>query len=260
MIDKWLKASRRVPSGFSFDVTDLHEDGNSIPPPSYFASLLREAYWGEQYIADLAGTYGWRPVRDRFLKARAGTGLRVRRGDFGEAIAAGYLTQTEQYQVPVLKLRFKMGSNQTLPGTDCIAIKADDSQLREVCYVESKLRSTRKDLSVAIAGASQLKHDADAVVPEVLTFITRHMRETQHPLANLVERYIFSRETGLDSFKLIVFHEKDLWEEQILQNLEDEEIQLAALCVYVALIARIADVSDAAFRKLGAVEIIDDDN
>jgi len=116
------------------------------------------------------------------------------------------------------------------------------------------------DLSVAVAGASQLRQDADAAMPEILTFVARCISETKNLLTELVEQYIFSRDTELDTFKLLVFHENDAWNERILQNLEDAEIGLEPLEVYAARIADLATLSDAAFRVLGASGVIEDDD
>jgi len=263
MIDEWLNPMRRNPSGFTFNVTNLQENLSSVPTHAQLASLMIEAYWGTDYLsvlADSAARYGgWEAVRERFLQPRAGIRMAVRRGDFGEAIAAEYLKEVEQYHIPMPKLRFKMAANQTLPGTDCIAFKLDNARLVEVCYVESKVR-TSLELSVAVAGAGQLRQDADATMPESLTFVARYIRGANNPLTEFVEQYIFSRDTELDSFKLLVFHENAAWDERILQNLEDAEIGLEPLEVYVAKIANLATLSDAAFRVLGASGVIEDDD
>jgi hypothetical protein len=259
MINEWLRPARRDASGFSFVATDLLEDPTSLPTSADFASLLREAYWGEEYLSNLAGKYGWIAVKDRFLQARSGMQLKVRRGDFGEAIAAQYLKEVEQYHIPVIKLRFKMSTNQTLPGTDCIAIKVNNGQLEEVCYVESKLRTTL-DLSVAISGASQLKKDAETAIPEILTFIVRRMTENQDPHRALIEQYIFSRDNKIDTFKLMVFHNSECWDERILRNLQEANIELIPLEVYVAKIVNIVNLSDTVFTALGQCEVIVNDN
>lgn len=75
-----------------------------------------------------------------------------------------------------------------------------------------------------------------------------------------VEQYIFSRDTALDTFRLLVFHENASWDERILQNLEDAEIGLEPLEVYIARIANLAELSDATFRELGAHEVLEDDD
>ena len=61
-----------------------------------------------------------------------------------------------------------------------------------------------------------------------------------------------------DTFKLLVFHEHHIWDEWILQNLEDEEMGLEPLKVYVARITHLAALSDATFRALGANGVIED--
>jgi Cap4 SAVED domain len=259
MINAWLNPVRRDTSELSFNVTDLQENLDSVPTHAQLASLLSNAYWDTNYLSDLAGRYGADAVRERFLQARAATQMRVRRGDFGEAVAVQYLKEVEQYHIPVVKLRFKMAANQTLPGTDCIAFKLDAARLVEVRYVESKVR-TSLELSVAVAGTSQLRQDADAAMPEILTFVARCISETKNLVTELVEQYIFSRDTELDTFKLLVFHENDAWDERILQNLEDAEIGLEPLEVYVARTANLAVLSDAAFRVLGASGVIEDDD
>jgi hypothetical protein len=82
MINEWLHPVRRNPSGFSFNVTDLQENLGAVPTHAQLASLMREAYWGTDYLSALAASYGWEAVGQRFLRARAGTQLRVRRGGF----------------------------------------------------------------------------------------------------------------------------------------------------------------------------------
>jgi hypothetical protein len=90
---------------------------------------MSNAYWSMDYLADLAGRYGWNAVKQRFLQARTGTQIKVRRGDIGEALVVQYLKAVEQYHIPVEKLRFKIAANQTLPGTDCIGFKLDNARL-----------------------------------------------------------------------------------------------------------------------------------
>ena len=251
----WLAPSPRSNAGLSFDVTDVVD---TPPPPSAsdLADLLTESYWGNDYLADLADRYELSDIRDKFLRSRAGTRLQVKRGDFGEAVTVDYLKCVEGYLVPVMKLRFKMAANQTLPGTDCIALKVSEETLTEVAFVESKLR-TSQDLDVAVEGARQLERDAGDVTPELLVFVARHLRETGNPLADLFEEYVFRRDTDLDRFLLVLLHERDAWDERVLQNLEDDELELTPLHVYVAAISNLRDTCEGAFSAMGA-EVLED--
>lgn len=253
----WLKPSPHPASTFSFDVTNIKET-SQVPSSRELADLLTESYWGNNYLASIADRYGFDAVRDKFLRSRAGARIQVKRGDFGEAVTAEYLKGAEGYLVPVLKLRFKIGTNQTLPGTDCVAFKVSGTDLVEVAFVESKLR-TSLDLSVAVTGSQQLQHDADSATPEILTFMARQMREANDPLTVSFEDYLFHRNTDLDKYLLVLLHESSTWDERVLDNLEDTELDLDPLHVYVATISDLKDISDSAFSVMGA-EVIEDDN
>lgn len=255
-ITNWLKPIPRTGSNFSFEVTDVKET-NSVPSPTELANLMRDSYWGTDYLADVADRYGWGKVHDKFLRSRSDTRSSVRRGDFGEAVTVEYLKTVGGYHIPVIKLRYKMSANQTLPGTDCIAFRFSDNKLVKVAFVESKFRTAR-DLAVAVKGTKQLQQDADSANPEILTFIALRLREIGDPFTELIEDYIFNRDTELDEFLLMILYESAIWDERILTNLEDEKLGLEPLHVYVARITGLGQLADAAFSELD-VEVVEDD-
>ncbi len=259
MIRNWLEAEPRPSSNYSFGITDINETTPPTPPTaSELASLMREEYWGESYIAELAERYGMDNVKERLLEVRSGARLSVRRGDFGEALSAQFLSEIEGYAVPVKKLRYKATANQLLLGTDCIGIKMIDEEISEICFIEAKLRTTF-DVSVAVDGYKQLEKDYESVTPEILTFIARRLNDAGDPLAGAFESYIFSRNVDLDTFKLLIFHEHRTWNERILQNLEDEGVEIGPFTAYAAKIHDLALLSDATFNELGVTEVFEDD-
>ena len=247
-IAEWLEPIRREGTGFAFVVTDLVETGE-IPSQTDLTGLMEDSYWGLEYLGSLAERYGFDAVKDRFLHSRGGTIPTVRRGDFGEAVTATLLQQFEGYCVPIQKLRFKISSNQTLPGSDCMALRVSEGELTEVAFVETKFRSTY-DSTVAIKGTKQLESDAQTALPEIVTFMARRLKEQKHPLAVAVESYMFDRNTDLDSFVLVLIHERTSWSERVLSNLQEDEIELEPLHVYVAKIDNLIDISNQAFSSL----------
>lgn len=74
----------------------------------------------------------------------------------------------------------------------------------------------------------------------------------------MIEDYIFDRDAELDEFLLVILHEEVTWDEQILINLADENLGLEPLHVYVAKIAGLRQLADAAFSELD-VEVVEDD-
>ncbi len=238
-------------------MTDL-EETPTVPKPTELAEVLQDSYFGKEYLATVAARYGFRAVHEKLLQARSSTALKVKRGDFGEAITTEYLKRVEGFDIPVIKLRYKVTANQTLPGTDCLTLKVSNGTLVEVGYVESKLR-TAVDVSVAVEGAKQLAQDASRAVPEILTFVSRQLRESRNPLTNLFESYLFDRNADLDVYILMILHESTKWNERILVNLEDEQVALEPLQVYVAKIAELGRLADATFSQLG-MEVLEDDD
>ena len=256
VIEQWLEPQARVTNTYPFEVTDVKET-RSVPSVSDLVELMREAYWGNDYLASVAARYGQEEVRQVFLTDRTSTRAPVRRGDFGEVVTTEFLKGVEGYHIPVVKLRYKIRANQTLPGTDCIALKFDGEELIEVAFVESKFRSSR-DSNVGVEGATQLKQDSESETPEILPFIARILRDRDDPVTEQVENYMFGRAVGIENYILAIIHERTLWSENVLVNLKDAEVALEPLHVYIVRIVELRDLADATFSELD-LEVIADD-
>lgn len=108
-VSDWLRPVPRSAS-YAFDVVDL-EEISSAPMPAAFADLLRDAYFGKDYLATLADRYGFATVKSR-LESRIPVQEPTQRGDFGEAVTVEILEALEGFHVPVNKLRYKIASNR----------------------------------------------------------------------------------------------------------------------------------------------------
>ena len=93
--------------------------------------------------------------------------------------------------------------------------------------------------------------DAENENPEILPFIARQLRNTNDPLTEVFEAYLFDRNTAPEKFILMLLHEADSWNELALRNLEDKEIGLKPLHVYVAKIANLKELTDRTFAEMG---------
>lgn len=257
VVENWLRPYPRSDTDFSFEVIDLIES-LSVPSPTALAGLLAESYWGLEYLAELSEEYWPESIRDVFFRARERTRTPVKRGDWGEAVTVDYIKNVVGYLVPVPKLTYKIGANQTLPGSDCVALNLTDGVLSDVIFVESKLRTT-KDTSVAVEGASQLHKDAEIENPEILPFIARQLRIADDPLTQEFEAYLFDRSTTREKYMLMLLHESDKWNELALRNLEDGEINVKPLQVYVAKIVDLRELIDTTYAELGGGTVEDDE-
>ena len=248
-VSDWLRPVPRS-TPYSFKVVDL-EEISPVPTPAVFAGLLRDAYLGQETLADVADRYGFAAVKAKLLAPLIPVRENAQRGDFGEAVTVEILETLEGFHVPINKLAYKITADQSLPGPDCLAFKLSQGELEEVAYVEAKLRTTR-DALVAVNGVRQLEQVSKAREPELLTFVLRRLRDKGDVLANIVETYVFGRNDSKDRYLLSVLYENDHWGEGILERLEDEGIGLEPLVVYVTRIAQLRSLVDETYAELKA--------
>lgn len=254
MLAAWIGCRTRSPSKYRrFAVIDGLE---KIPPSDevkrHLSSLLQAARFDPDFIAALSRELGWMTVAEK-VKNMTPRLVTNKRGRLGEALACGLLEQVHGFQIPVQKQRYIITRDQSLPGTDAIALRLNpEGVITEVCFVESKLR-TVADTAAALQGYDQLVRDYDDALPHMLLFVAERLRSEHHPLESAFFRYLRERsdETDLDSFGLFLVWEKAKWSETALQNVEDSDPQLSPVHVHVVLIDGLAQLVDEVFELAG---------
>ena len=267
MISTWLESTERSPNPYTqfrlFDVTepaDLSDQARD-----YVSELLRESRFDPGFLTAMAEILGWDLVSDSLASGAAPESIPTKRGDFGEIIITELLEELHGYAVPVKKLRFKVTRNQLLTGTDALALRInEEGTITEVCFVESKLRTatrSEEDRTLATKGCDQLKKDYDSKLPDILQFIAQRLYETDDALFEAFGEYMRTRvdTTDLDTFCLGLIWDRDGWEEQILQNLEDHTNVMPRLMVHAVRINNLGPVSDDMFARVGVIEVSDDE-
>jgi hypothetical protein len=209
----------------------------------------------------MAKYLGWEQVSKQIV-ATIMPGLpTAKRGEFGEVLFAAILEEFHDYKIPVPKLRFKITAGQSLPATDILALKVDEiSAIIEVCFVESKLRTT-SDNTAAVEGYKQLQSDYESKLPDILTFIAARLHERNDALFETFASYMRDRGdvTDKDNFRLGLCWERSEWHEKVLQNLQENGVDLPRLTVHVIGIDNLRQIIDELFAELGIEEVFDDD-
>lgn len=262
MLNAWLGCSlRESPSYQGFSVVDgMESQTPSAAIRRHLQDLLRNARFDIGFLRDAAKYLGWSSVQARIAAAQP-QGVTARRGEFGEVLSSAVLSEFHGYTIPVEKLRFAIRGDQSLPGTDIIALKlGSEGGISEVCFVESKLRTTQ-DTGAAQRGYEQLTSDHEQRAPEMLFYVAARLHDRRDPLFAEFMRYMRTRETAIDrdSFRLTLTWERATWSETVLQNLEDDEVELDPLTVHVVLIHDLAQLTDELFTAIGVETITDDE-
>lgn len=261
MLDVWINCQTRLPSTYKhFTVIDVRE---KLPPSlatkQHLSELLQAARFDPTFIAAASKELGWSRVAEKIKKSNPRL-AKNKRGRLGEVLACALLEQIHGFQIPVQKHRFIITRDQSLPGTDAIAIRLNsDRDLAEVCFVESKLR-TVADTAAALEGYEQLARDYDDALPDMLMFIAQRLCSEHHPLESAFFRYLRARPQNqdADTFKLFLVYENAKWSDAALQNLEDAEPRLSPMQIHVVMIAGLASLVDQAF-ELAGLETPEDD-
>ena len=157
MLNKWLQCSERNPRPYSlFVVIDVEEIAAlSLQISEELLKLLTASKFDPEFLKTVAQRLGWQNVNNSIINKQVPKQVKIKRGQFGEALINAIFQEFYGYKIPVPKLRFRITSDQNLPATDTVALKINDQgAITEVCFVESKLRKDSKNVQVAVEGCS----------------------------------------------------------------------------------------------------------
>ena len=157
--------------------------------------------------ADLLIAAGWNVALAPLLAGR----LEVRRGDFGEVIAAQAIEAFDDLVVPVRKLRYQIDPNQTLPGSDVVAFDIDeDGQINALQFTESKYRS-KPEKSVLVEAIKQLEKDRQKKFATTIHFLALRLSESSHPLYSKFMNYLSARGQQEDTYGVCLTCDEEKW-------------------------------------------------
>ena len=264
VLDRWLTWIDR-PSGTytGFEVTDVSEAYELAPETSlHLVDLLSSSMFDPEELNAFAVHLGW-SVKE-VAGYRVPSTDQVKRGDFGEVLMSAVMEQFHDYEVPVQKLRHKLMGNQTLPATDVLAIRVDDTgSVEEVCFVESKVRTAR-DNDVAVEGCEQLRKDYDSETPAILPFVFTELRKKRGEKDTVFlafRAYLRDRDDNkhLDTFRLALCWEDTAWREKVLENLEENLVALNKLHVHVVRLGNFRHLTEELFAEVGIHGVSEDE-
>jgi len=263
VLDEWLTHAVQDPNPFlQFTAIRLSED----PPCSaeiedYLARLITNELFDQTLLADLAHALGWGRTAADIIARRIPKLTQIRRGDFGEALANDILGHFEAFSIPIRKLRYKVTADQTLTGTDALALKTlPDGSISEVCFVESKFRGSR-DIYAGVEACKQLLRDTTAAIPDILTFVAARLHDTGHLSYDSFLEYLASRADTreMETLRIALCCELAGWDEATLLNIDEANLQPLRLSVSICLISGLTAIVDRVFAQLGLTASDEDD-
>lgn len=265
MLNQWLHWLPLAPNPYTkFSVIHVdHLEELQVEVRQQLQDLMIRSKIPETFLNRVTQRLKWdeERMREQLIGRTVPNQTRAKRGEFGEILTCALLEHFCEFSIPVPKLWFKLTSGQSLPATDALAIKIDNTgKLMEVCYVESKLR-TGSDNTAAVQAAKQLFDDTSVVVPDILSFVARVLDQKNSPLADIFVDYLADRSDTREkeTYCIGLCWERGAWDDTVLQNLENDEIHLERLSIPVVRIQDLGTLTDELFKAIGIHEVEDDD-
>jgi hypothetical protein len=256
-ITDWFRGNPRQSAVSNlFTVVDGEEiEHNTDEWLADLARRIMESKTSRSYLERYAPELGWDFVAQRL----AAGPQKVRRGDFGEVVACGWLEDYAMLLVPVKKLRSQINPGQTLPSTDAVAFQIVDGVVKNAYFLEAKLRTKNVMLtSVARNAYKQLAEDRRTYFREILQYAHEQLYYSNSPLLDAVTDYLKRRTPAdEDGHEIVLILERDIWIEEILTELDEVAGELPNCRVHSLLAEDLATVADQAFAKAG-MELIDE--
>ena len=264
MLSQWLDCKAFTPSPYT--KFRLMETSENCPIPLNVKEYLKKALLNARInlglFQNLAKRLGWSNVESLLAQTVFPTLPKMKRGFFGEVLVCKILEDLSGYIIPVKKWRYAITKNQSLPGTDAIAIKMSGGSISELFFVESKLR-TSSDNTVALKGYEQLKADYFKELPEMILFVLGRLEEQKNEYFPAFQAYFLDRKnkTKIESFYLGLIWDKKVWSDKVLENLETDIVinGVPELTVNKTCIENLVDCVNNHYKEVGFGESSDDE-
>ncbi|MHB8603271.1 MAG: Hachiman antiphage defense system protein HamA [Nitrosotalea sp.] len=253
MLSEWLENKPRAKASAKFDVIDYLEkpSRNDEIIKNDLSKIFFQNTLDYDYLKKLSESIGWERTKKEFIEGTIPKKKNMKRGRFGEMLSSSILEEYHGYAIPIHKLQYTITSGQSLPGTDLIAIKKNDSEITEMCFVESKLRTTSNTKAIT-EGYLQLEKDKHGGIPAMLKFVMARLADKKDPLLQLFINYLILRTDSRDTFRVVAVYDKKHWSETSLTNLDQEITSIRhKLVIDVVQMEDLQKVVEAFYNSIG---------
>jgi hypothetical protein len=262
MLKNWLLPTTRTPSPYKFSVIDFYEqekndDETALALGNYLLLSHGNPKMIEAEITLLAEDLGVLNLdvikaylEKEILPKKEKVVTRI--GNFGEILSANLLTEFDDFQLPIYKLRLREKLDWSIRLTDICLVKSYETDAPMICYGEVKTRSDKVDLDVAIVGHNSLATDDALENSEILNFVCRWLYESEK-----FEEALFYSKIRLGKlaynkkYELFIVHNQATWNEEILTRLNNLKIddRLTDFTVKIIYINDLRTLIDLAYEK-----------
>ena len=182
------------------------------------------------------------------------TNSNMRRGYFGEMIAARCLQEFDGCWILVQKPSFAITPNQSLPGTDVLAAYVDNGEITSLIFTEAKVRTAR-DRNVLLQAAQQAISDSQNEFAPIIGFVLRRLYESDKEAFGSFLNYLNRRRVGTtDDFQYVyLVLERGAWSVDDVSDLDEICPLPSGFRVSVVEIENLAQLVGQSYAWIGMV-------
>lgn len=236
MLEKWLadQGVERISDVVDLQVLTENGDIDRDALTEYLGKEILRNYVVPGELEVVFVDLGVPEVANHLANHKFPSVVRVRNGDFGEAVTGALFRRVRRWCVPILKLRYKQRPNQPVQGADVLGFRLRSSP-PVIAVPEVKTRTTRH-LDLALDARVSLQQVLDDL-PSSLQFVVARLLEQSNALAPRIARLL---DDDFDIERhIVLIHDEERWDDRITTRYTDEEDQPTTLTV-----VRINDLSD----------------
>lgn len=198
---------------------------------------------------------------NQLVSSMTPTNPNMRKGYFGEMIAARCLQEFDGCCVLVQKPGFAITADQSLPGTDVLAAHLDNGEITSLIFTEAKVRTAR-DPRVLLQAAQQAISDSENEYSPMIGFALRRIHESDKAAGREFLSFLSRRRDGAtNDFQYVyLVLERGAWSVDDVSKLDEICPLPSGFRVSVVEIEKLKQLIDESYARIGmAVDEYDGD-
>ncbi|GAA5818153.1 MAG: Pseudogene of conserved hypothetical protein [Methanobrevibacter sp. CfCl-M3] len=166
-------------------------------------------------------------------------GFSSKQSMWGEIIVGSVLEEVKKHLLPAYKLRHREVRDKAMRGkADLVSCKFENDR-PIIIFTEVKSKRTynkTKDENICTKAYESLEKN-DVESPEMINHISDYLeKEDKYDLMDIFDEAIRNPKSYSREFNIFIVMEKSIWDEIILENLNENELKLFDLSINILLI------------------------
>jgi hypothetical protein len=244
MIRDWLNQSIRSNHKYKYNIIDISETDIRTEQafPTWLAGELLIAYKNPEHLRRRYSKRNKSELRDYLINEVFPPVVEVidknvRRGDWGEIVTSLILRDIRQLETALIKLRYKLNRKKSSFGIDVFGVQLNQAgKVCGLCVCETKTKITYDKQIGVKAYNSLLSNDTSAIITIADFMSTLYFNEGKLELADQFDEIVLQKANFPTDYHIFLVHEKKLWDEDVLIELNNIQDLNQDLNVNVLLI------------------------